>query len=195
MKVKIDIPDGKIGEWEIETFEVPKEDISQMLSLMKTGRHVPSGTYKRLRRNNVTVMSNTPDEIRDGMYFVRKATGSVLINGLGMGIIVKMLLEKSDVTDITIIEKSKDVIELVSDYYNDPRVTIINADCFEWKPPKGKRYNAVWHDIWDNICADNLPEMKKLHRKYRKRADYQESWCRGTCERQYKQDKLYYSYF
>jgi len=192
MKVEINIPDRKVGEWEIETFEVPKNDISQAISMIKYGRGVPSGVYKRLRRGGETVMSNTPDEIRDGLHFVRKATGSVLINGLGMGVIVKMLLEKPDVTDITIIEKSKDVIELVADYYKDPRITIIHADCFEWQPSKGKRYNAVWHNIWDNICEDNLEEMKKLHRKYGRRSDYQESWCRYECERQRRESKMYY---
>jgi hypothetical protein len=31
---------------------------------------------------------------------------------------------------------------------------------------KGKRYDMVWHDIWDDICSDNLEGMAKLHRKY-----------------------------
>lgn len=60
---------------------------------------------------------------------------------------------------------------------------IINADAFAYKPPKSKRYGAVWHDIWANICADNLPEMHKLHRKYGRIADWQGSWCRWQCER------------
>ena len=83
-------------------------------------------------------------------------------------------------------------IKLIAPHYNDPRLEIIHADAFEWKPPKGVRYNCVWHDIWDYICTDNLPEMHKLHRKYGRRCDYQESWCRSVCEYEKRQEKRYY---
>lgn len=192
MKVDITVPDGKSGDWEINSFTVKEKDLSQMISFMKTGRGVPAGNYKQLMRNGVVVMSNTPDEIRDGWPFVYNAKGSVLVNGLGMGVILKMLLDKPDVTDITVIENSEDVIKLVADHYKDPRLTIIHDSAFTYKPPKGKRYNAVWHDIWDNITADNLPEMKQLHRKYGRKSDFQLSWARGLCERQERESKRYY---
>ena len=187
--IPIDVPDGLSGEWKVETFEVQKEELSQMISMFKTGRGVPAGTYKRLMRRGVCVMSNTPDEIRDFMRFVRNAKGSILVNGLGIGVLLKALLNKPEVTYITVIEKSEDVIKLVAPtYLTDSRVTIINADAFEYKPPKDKKYDAVWHDIWDYICGDNLPEMKTLHRKYGKKTKYQESWCRYEVERQKKRN-------
>jgi len=191
MTIEIDVPDGKSGDWEVSTFVVKEQDLSQRISMMKYNRGVPAGTYKRLTRNGQVIMSNTPDEISDFRCFVRKAEGSILVNGLGLGVLLKALLNKPEVTEVTVIEKSPDVIKLVSEIYlKDSRVTIINADAFDYKPPKGKVYNAVWHDIWDNICADNLDEMKKLTRKYGRIANYQESWCRGRCEQQRKR----YSY-
>lgn len=184
MKIDINVPDDISNDWRVESFEVEEGDFSQTISMFKTGRGVPTGNYKRLMRGGTCVMSNTPDEIRDFMRFVRIATGSVLVNGLGLGVLLKALLDKPEVTDVTVIEKSEDVIKLVAPtYLNDSRVIIINADAFEYKAPKGKRYNAVWHDIWDNICSDNLNEMKTLHRKYGRKTDYQESWCRWHCER------------
>jgi len=189
MSIKINVPNGVSGDWSVETFDVKQDELSERMSMMKYGRGVPSGTYKKLMRNNTVVMSNTPDEIRDFMGFVRKAEGSVLVNGLGIGVLLKALLDKKEITKITVIEKSEDVINLVaSTYLKDDRVDIINADAFEYKPPKGERYNAVWHDIWDYICGDNVEEMKKLHRKYGRRADYQESWCRYQCEQQNKRE-------
>lgn len=195
MKIEVNVPDGVSGNWSVSTFVVPKEDFSQTISMWKTGRGVPEGTYKRLMRGGEVIMSNTPDEIRDFMSFYRRAEGSILVNGLGLGVTLKALLEKPEVTDITVIENSEDVIKLVAPSYTDPKITIIHADAFTWEPPKGKVYDAVWHDIWDNICADNLPEMKKLHKKYGRRAKYQESWCRYQCERQERENKRYMAYW
>jgi hypothetical protein len=184
------LPDGKIGEWSIETFEVPKEDFSQMISMFKTGRGVPAGTYKRLLRQGTTVMSNTPDEIRDFRHFTREAKGSVLINGLGLGCVVKVLLDKVEITKIMVIEKSEAVIKLVAPFFVDERLVIIQADAFEYEPVES--YDFVWHDIWDYICTDNLPEMARLHRKYDKRTDWQDSWAKQRCERYKRVEQNYF---
>lgn len=88
---------------------------------------------------------------------------------------------------VTVIERSPDVIALVGEYYKKKygnRLNIINADAFTWKPPKNKVYDVVWHDIWDSISGDNLPEMHKLHRRYGRHARWQASWCRYRCEQQ-----------
>jgi len=193
MKVDMSfLPDGVSGCWKVETFEVPKEDISQMISIFKTGRGVPAGIYKRLKRDKTVVMSNTPDEISDFRHFTSKAKGSVLINGLGIGCVVKVLLDKPEITKITVIEKSEDVIKLVAPYFNDERLNIIHADAFEYKPSKGELFNFVWHDIWDYICADNLKEMSTLHRKYGKKTEWQDSWAKPQCQRAKCNERSYY---
>jgi predicted membrane-bound spermidine synthase len=128
------------------------------------------------------IMSDTPAEVADHRELIHVASGSVLLNGLGLGVAARLILAKPVVTDVTIIELSPDVIKLVSPHISDPRLTIIEADAFTWQPPRGKRFNAVWHDIWDDICSDNLPGMHKLHRRYGRRADWQGSWCRELCE-------------
>ena len=188
---KVSVPEGESGLWKVEQFTVSKEDASfeRMRSLFRGGRYVPEGTYTRLTRGGRVIMSDTPDEIRDHSYIIRNAKGHVLINGLGIGMVLQACLEKPRVTKVTVIEKSPDVIDLVAPHYRErygDKVEIIQADAFEWKPPKDVRYGAVWHDIWDNICGDNLPEMHKLHRKYGRRTDWQGSWGRELCERQNK---------
>ena len=186
MKIEVNVPDGKLGKWCVESFVVKKDELSQQISLLKTGRGVPEGNYKRLMRDGCCIMSNTPDEISDFMHFVHNAKGSVLINGLGLGVVLQALLDRQDdeITDITVIEKSQDVINLVAPTFaNESRVKIINADAFEYLPEKGKTFSAVWHDIWEDICTDNLKEMTKLHRKYGKIAKYQDSWCKDLCLR------------
>ena len=188
MKIEIDVPDGKSGKWEVSTFTVSEADarIASMRAIFSSqkGRGgIQPREYKKLTRNGYLIMSNAPDECRDFMHFVHIASGSVLVNGLGLGCLLKALLEKPKVTEVIVIEKSPDVIALVAETYRkDPRVTIIEADAFTWQPPKGKFYDFVWHDIWDDLTSDNLPEMAKLHRKYVKRCNYQESWCKRECQ-------------
>ena len=65
-----------------------------------------------------------------------------------------------------------------SDHIKDDRLTVVCADAFAWNPPKGKYWNYIWHDIWNNLCIDNLKEMAKLHRKYGRRCEFQYSWCK-----------------
>jgi hypothetical protein len=178
------IPNKKISIFEISEFEIKnRNENMELLRLSFSRRGIKPGKYKRLLRGTTLVMSNTPAELNDAWNFIRQATGNVLINGLGLGAVLSEILKKEEVTKVTIIEKHKEVIELVQPYINDERVNIIHCDCFEYHPPKNEQYDIVWHDIWDYICSDNIPEMKKLHRKYGKRAKKQLSWCREECER------------
>jgi hypothetical protein len=185
------IPEGKSGDWSIQRFTVSKEaerfgQLRAMISSSSRGRYVPTGTYIKLVHSNEIVMSNTPDELNDCREFLYKAKGNVLINGLGLGMVLEACLVKPEVTHVTVVEISQDVINLVGLFFKEKygdRLTIINADALEYKPTKGSRFGAVWHDIWNNICADNLYEMKKLHRKYGRKSDWQGSWGRYLCER------------
>ena len=184
---KVDVPKGKKGDWSVERFIVSEENEKfGRLQAIFSGheRFVPAGAYTALKRNGATIMTDTPDEIGDHRVAIQKAKGDCIINGLGLGVILKAILEKSEVKHVTVIENSADVIALVGAYYKkqfDSKLTIINADALDWKLPKGTFYDMVWHDIWDNICSDNLPEMHRLHRKYGKRSDWQGSWCRELC--------------
>jgi hypothetical protein len=184
---KVTVPEGESGPWKIKRFTVSEKDAEwhNMREMFGGGgmrRNIRPGEYTSLLRNGSIIMSDTPAEISDHMPFIRIATGSVLINGLGIGMCLKAALAKPDVTDVTVIELSKDVISLVAEHYRDPRLTIINESAFDYKPPRDKEYRAIWHDIWDTISADNLPEMAKLHRKYARRACWQGSWCKPECQ-------------
>jgi hypothetical protein len=65
----------------------------------------------------------------------------------------------------------------------------------EYRPDAGARFGAIWHDIWDSICEDNLDQMKTLHRRYGRRCDWQGSWGRDTIEALRRADKRRASYW
>lgn len=192
MNIDINIPDVSFGPWKISEFEVSEKDASffNLRAMFRPGaRTITPGKYKRLTRYGSVIMSSTPAEIRDHLGFIyrsRESGGHILINGLGLGVALKAILESDKVSSVTVIEISHYVIRMVGPFFeNDERVTIICDDAFEWKPPRGIRYSAVWHDIWDNICSDNLDGMRRLHRKYARITDWQGSWCRELCKRGY----------
>jgi hypothetical protein len=182
---KVSIPEGQSGVWRVETFTVSESEakFENLRAMFGGGRPIAAGRYTRLMRGGYLVMSDTPAEMRDHYVPVLQAKGSVLITGLGLGMVAAAILRRDGVADVTVIEKSPDVIALVAPHMSDPRLTIIEADAYTWRPPKGKRYDVVWHDIWDDICADNLDGMARLHRKYARRCEWQGSWAERLCRR------------
>lgn len=185
MDLRSKVPEGESGSWRVERFKVSEREarFANIRSAWSPGcRSIEAGRYTRLMRGKTVIMSDTPAELRDHLEFRYRARGHVLINGLGLGLAAIMAAQKDEVESVTVVELSDDVRSLVCPYMPE-KVTVVASDAFTWRPPACARYDAVWHDIWDDICADNLPEMHKLHRRYGRRADWQGSWCRELCER------------
>ena len=195
-KIECRVPEGETENWKVENFEIKEKELGMTIHNMHNpGRGVAPGHYTRLmyKPTRDCMMSNTKAEIRDHFEFLDNAKGHVLINGLGIGIILEALLDNPEVTRITVVEIDEEVIQLTGpSFENEPNVEIIHADAFEYTPPKGIRYGAVWHDIWLYITSDNLEGMKKLHRKYGRKTDWQGSWARWECERQKKEEAKYF---
>ncbi len=195
-KVELNLQPGKSGAWELKRFTVTPNgarmhNMTEMLNGRK--RFIDADEYWGLYRDGKVIMSNTPAEIGDHIKFIRSATGKVLVGGLGLGMVLKCLLDNKDVTKVTVVEKSADVINLVaSAYTNDPRVEIVNADIFEYTPRE--KYDCAWFDIWDDISGEEYPEMKKLHRKFGRYVGWSDSWLRKKSRELYKIDADYQGY-
>ncbi len=188
---RTNIPEGEIGNVKIDRFVVSgvRAGIERIRALWNSGRYVPEGEYTRLLIDGQVMMSDTPDEIRDHLSFIYQASGKILINGLGLGIALELILQKKEVKEVTVIELNENVIKLVAPHFKDPRCTIIHDNAFDFKPPKGVRYDFVWHDIWVSLCTDNLEEMTKLKRKYGRRCNWQECWGEGFLRYQKRKEK------
>ena len=149
----------------------------------RPGDFIEVGEYKRLCYKGGVVMSNTKMEIDTNIDFINRAEGSVLINGLGLGMVLKEILRKPEVTSIIIVEQSQDVANLVwPTYSSDPRLKLVIGSAFDYEPEAGARFNYVWHDIWSDICSENLKEMDFLRDKYRAVSDWQGCWAEKECK-------------
>jgi len=184
---KVDIPEGKSGNWEIRKFSVSKTaadrfNMRACFSSSLRGQYMLPGDYTQLAHNRKIIMSDTFNEMSEHSGFVRMAKGHVLINGLGIGMVLKNVLLKPSVATVWVNEIEQDVIDLVGRYYPDVRVTIFKQDAFTFKPcDKTIKFDAIWHDIWPDKCSDNLLEMAKLHRRYSQwlaPGGFQDSWAK-----------------
>ncbi|MEV8610254.1 hypothetical protein AB0383_20405 [Amycolatopsis sp. NPDC051373] len=190
---KVTIPEGEVNGLSVSRFEVTDFE-SSMSYLTHRGRGVHPGVYTKLTERGVFWMSDTIAEWRDHREAVRKIrdldTRRVLINGLGIGMVLKAALACEHVEHVDVVEKDPRVKALVGTHYlTDPRVEIHEADAYTVKWPAGTRWDMAWHDIWPDLCTDNLALMSKLHRRYGRRVDWQGSWGRELLVSQRRRDK------
>lgn len=180
------IPDGRCGDWYIETRAYTQEQSDDLLARAQDGNcgyiaWSPPGVdhkwlgYPRLAE----AMSDTCSELSYNAPFVRTATGRVLITGLGLGILPAALLRKPEVTRIDVVELEADVIGLVKPHLQDERIVVHHADAFLWDPPLFSRWDFAWHSIlyWDGLMSDLT---RRLREKYRHHALAQLSWGEGS---------------
>jgi hypothetical protein len=178
---QVTVPDGKIGAAEIRSFEVPVNSLENLRLALRGGRQTIPGWYTQLLIGGQLWMSDTDAEYRDhwpAINMIRKPeTRNVLINGLGIGLVLKAALDLPHIHHVDVVENNADVIKLVAPHYeSDPRVTVHHADAYLINWPTGRVWDVVWHDIWEDLNVDNLPDMFRLHRRYGARAHWQGSW-------------------
>ncbi len=194
------VPEGQLGVARVKHFTVSEDAaaFTAIRAMQHRGAYVPVGQYAQLLVGHELMMSDTSMERRSNREFVYRAHGQVLVAGLGLGLILFAIADKPTVEHITVIEKYQDVIDLVGPAVKaklGDKVTIICADIFEWKPPKGTKWNCVYFDVWPSICLDNLGEMATLHRRFAKcldRADagcWMDSWQRAELKSQKRREQ------
>lgn len=192
------IPIGTSGLAHIEHFEV-SEDASRFSALRGFRSYVPEGRYARLMVDGQLYMTDTQHEHSTNYGVVRESRGSVLIAGLGLGMLLIPILKKPDVNLVTVVEKYPDVIDLVeqpirralSKNAND-KLTIIPGDIYEWRPAPKQKFDVIYFDIWADQSTDDLKDMDVLHkafRKYRAKGGWMQSWNRAFLQDQKKRGR------
>lgn len=188
---RVTVPEGELDGLRVERFAIGENNLQNLLAF---GRSTRPGTYTKLLDGPRLWMSDTDAEIRDHMDAMIRiedpATRSVLINGLGLGMVVKAAVDTDHVERIDVVESDRRVIDLVGPHYtDDPRVTIHHGDAYEITWPRGTSWDVVWSDIWPDLCTDNLDGMAKLRRRYARRSAWHGCWGRELLIAQRNRDR------
>ena len=159
--------------------------------------YVSDGHYVRLHVGKELMMTDTPLERKSNRDFVQAANGRVLIAGLGIGMIIKNILDKPNVAEIVVIEKYQDVIDLVSPAFTDPRIRYVCADILDYLLPRTEKFDTIYFDIWPAICTDNLEEIYLLEKKFRRNMNklnpnrWMGSWMKKYLQKEKRKNKFY----
>lgn len=181
----IDLPEGELDGLRVERFTIEPNDIHNLRLAIREGRGTRPGTYTRLMLKGRLWMSDTDAEKQDHLPALwemqRTKARRVLINGLGLGMVLKAALTFDHVEHVDVVEIDQRVVTLIGKHYaQDPRVHVHHADAYEqarrW--PAGTRWDVAWSDIWPDLCTDNLADMARLRRSYGRRATWHECWGR-----------------
>lgn len=139
-----------------------------------------------LYQHNEVWMLDVPSEAETIDPIAKKAHGNVLTFGLGIGYFPFMAMLNSNVKSITVIEKSKSVIELFNQslkpqFPNTIPLTIIEGDAFDyWKEDVLNQYDSVFVDIWKSN-DDGLVLIEKLLESYLPDYDKVDFWIETSC--------------
>ena len=120
-------------------------------------------------------MAVKPNEIETMKEPIETVNGRVLTLGLGLGYFTYMASEKETVTEITVIEKDKTVIELFNkhilpQFKNKDKVNVICTDAFEYVENilADGEYDFVFADTWHDVSDgfDMYIRLKNSENKF-----------------------------
>ena len=127
--------------------------------------------FLALNYKSTTWMSITPNEIETMEKYINTVKGKLTVFGLGLGYFAYMISNKSDVNEITIIEKDSNIINLFNKHIypkfeHKEKIKIVKADALDYiKTPLVSDYAFVdlWHDPFDGL--DLYLKFKKSQQK------------------------------
>ncbi len=163
------IPEGRSGRYTIRHRDYPPGATERFwtprtIFLGAEAVRVPNVTFPEAGRWHELIQdgqgvwtSDTPIEQRQQMQCTREFKGDVLVTGLGVGLMPVLLASNPNVTSVTVIEISPDVIKLVWKHVargvRGEKMKVIEGDAFHQLPVlygQRKKFDYVFHDIWQS---------------------------------------------
>lgn len=150
-----------------EIFQYDMPDLSAEVVTLSLGFFDKKVFFPTIYEGDMPWMSVCPSEIFSMRQPIKNAFGKVLVLGLGLGYYPYMISEKQDVSNITIIEKNPEIIDLFERYIlpsfkNRNKIKILNADAIEYlKSLNACCFDYCFADIWES-SVDGAPLYQKI---------------------------------
>lgn len=185
---------GKAGEWELgyDKYTAGQAFVCGDLRSFPNGMVLPQigffteeFTYPTVKQGGREWMSVIPNEIVTMKRGIGEASGRVLTYGLGLGYYAFHAAAKDTVTSVTVVERDGDVISLFREHIlpfipRCDKITVIEADAFEYAKEHMSGYDYVYTDIWhDPSDGVELYLRMKEHESFAPRARFG-YWCEDT---------------
>ncbi|WP_318515654.1 hypothetical protein [Photobacterium leiognathi] len=168
------------NNWIIQEFPLSTLNTGYFSNLSDQGSDINYRSIALLNDKHETVMSLTPIEAESHLFPLENAKGTVVIAGLGLGMITHNLLKKKACKKIFVLEIEQDVIDLFPNCLskNDRELWQSNIDSGRLKIIKhditkpfttdlkrmiGNRVDYLWVDTWNTIGDESaLPLTQYL---------------------------------
>lgn len=190
----VDVPEYHHDGVDIEQFVITEDQawLDQLRTAanpQRPDRSIQVGTYTRLSVDGILWMTDTPAEIRDLLEvddaMGRANGGSMLIVGLGLGVVLNRAIVGHGMQWIDVVEREQRVIDAVGPYYqalaelNGITLNIYCEDIHRLRVPTSRRWDVGFFDIWADIDSDDMPEVTRLRKRFSKRLGTFIAWAQS----------------
>lgn len=120
-----------------------------------------------LKRDGIAWMSLTPGEVESQAPHVAAARGTVVVCGLGMGVVAYAMSARQAVERVVVVERDPEVIAMFHAFSNfehwpqRTKVEIVQSDACTFRMDG---VDFLYADIWPYYRMDTmLPDMRRMH--------------------------------
>ncbi len=164
----VKFPETSCGTFSMKMMELPACEafVRDDFRIEEDGRMLPQlgfftepYPYPAVLENGREWMTLLPNETVTTLPAVKRAHGSVLTYGLGLGYFAFMASAKPDVSRVTVVEKSPDLIRLFNEHLlpqfpHRDKIEIVCADAFDYASrlrQDNRHFDYVFADIWHDV--------------------------------------------
>jgi spermidine synthase len=114
--------------------------------------------------DNERWMLDSPEELAAIDKHTKTARGNCYVGGLGLGLVLKPLIENLLVTHIDVVEINKEVIEVVGPKFKHNKISIYHGDVSNLYP--NPCYDWIYFDVWMVTPIEDIERYKKIASQY-----------------------------
>ena len=133
----------------------------------------PLLVHELVHKNHGIWMTDLPEELNqiEELLFTVEPVGSILVGGLGLGILSTEVAKLPEVEEVTVIEIDKNIIKLCE---NGIDCLVVNADITEYLCTTEERYDYYLLDTWQSTnegtwWSEVVPQRRIIRQRWDKR--------------------------